>query len=364
MRIALLAKRHSIHTVRWANALAQHGHEVHLISSVHHGEPLDPAVRFWPLPVPPPVGFFANAPALRRVLREVEPDVLHAHYASGYGTLGRLGGFRPYVLSVWGADVYDFPDRSALHRRLLTANLRAPDHLCSTSRVMAERTRELLPGADVSVVPFGVDVDRFRPATRTGSGDEVTVGTVKTLAPKYGVDLLLRAFARLREGLAADGDGVADRLRLLVVGGGPDEARLRALADELGIAEATRFVGAVPHAEVPAWLARLDVYVALSRLDSESFGVAVLEASAVGLPVVVSDVGGLPEVVVDGVTGKVVPREDPVAAAVALRELVLDPARRAAMGAAGRRHVEKEYAWEASVEAMSEVYARVAGGPR
>lgn len=360
MKIALLAKRHSIHTVRWANALAGDGHEVYLLSSVHHGEPLVPEVRFVPLPFPPPVGFFANAPALRRALREIRPDILHAHFASGYGTLGRLSGFRPYVLSVWGSDVYDFPLKSPVHRRLLTANLRAPDHLCSTSDVMAEQTRKLLPEARVSVVPFGIDLDAFAPPARPGPRDHVTIGTVKTLAPKYGVDVLLRAVARLRERLASGGAVEPGSLRVLIVGGGPEEERLRNLAGELGLSDVTRFVGQVPHAEVPDWLGQLDVYVALSRLDSESFGVAVLEASACAVPVVVSDAGGLPEVVVDGQTGFVVPRDDPEAAAAALANLVQDRHRRQAMGAAGRRHVEANYSWGASVAAMNDVYARVA----
>ena len=69
----------------------------------------------------------------------------------------------------------------------------------------------------------------------------------------------------------------------------------------------------MPHTSVPQELARLDIYVALSRMDSESFGVAIIEAGVAGRPVVVSDAGGLPEVTIDGVTGLVVPREDPSA---------------------------------------------------
>ena len=144
------------------------------------------------------------------------------------------------------------------------------------------------------------------------------------------------------------------------------DVELLAMADqllkELGIADVTTFVGQVDHQGVPAQLAEIDIYVALSRLDSESFGVAVLEASAMALPVVVSDAGGLPEVVVDGQTGIVVKRDDPAAAAAALEELVLDPERRTAMGAAGRRHVEEKYSWGASVELMESVYRSLLPG--
>jgi glycosyltransferase involved in cell wall biosynthesis len=113
-----------------------------------------------------------------------------------------------------------------------------------------------------------------------------------------------------------------------------------------------RFAGPVPHAEVPHWLHQMDIYVAASRLDSESFGVAVLEASACALPVVVSDVGGLPEVVAHGVTGLVVPRDDPAALSAAVERLVADADLRRAFGEAGRVRVQQQYEWTHSVDEM------------
>lgn len=361
MRLALLAKRHSIHSVRWANALAERGYEVHFFSAERQGEPVAPSVTVHFLPVAPPLGFYANAPALRRLLRRIGPDLMNAHFASGYGTLARLSGFRPTVLSVWGSDVFDFPRKSPLHARLIAANLRSADAVTSTSEVMARQTRSLAALRAVTVVPFGIDTERFacRPQYHRSEKTTVTIGTVKTLAPKYGIDTLLRAFALLKQRLESEQDGLAAQLRLLVVGGGPSAAELTGLAASLGIKELTTFAGQIDHTEVPSRLSELDVYVALSRLDSESFGVAVLEASAMCLPVVVSDAGGLPEVVTAGVTGLVVPRDDPGAAAESLYRLVLDPALRRSMGAAGRQHVLDNYTWSASVDRMEDVYRSV-----
>ena len=197
MRLALLAKRHSIHSVRWANALAQRGHEVHLISAERHGEPLDPAVEVHFLPLPPPLGFYLDAPALRRLLRSLRPDLLNAHFASGYGTLARLAGFRPTVLSVWGSDVFDFPRKSRWHAGLIAANLSFADVVTSTSEVMARQTSTLAPLERLTVVPFGIDLERFAPRS-VEERPTLTIGTVKTLSAKYGIDTLLRAFAELR----------------------------------------------------------------------------------------------------------------------------------------------------------------------
>jgi glycosyltransferase involved in cell wall biosynthesis len=360
MRLAFLSAGSDIHTVRWVNAMAARGHAVHLLTMHAVREPVADTVGVDALPFPPPLGYLLNAPALRKRLGKLRPDLLHIHYASGYGTLGHLCGFQPQVLSVWGLDVYEFPSLSPLHRWLLRSNLRAADWVCSTSQVMASQTRSVCPEVkDLSVTPFGIDTACFRPAPGRRDRGALTIGTVKKLEAKYGIDTLLRAFALLRRTVAQDRPELLPRLRLLIVGGGPDEAKLRGLANELGLGDVTRFVGAVPHAEVPGYLHQMDVYVAVSRSDSESFGVAILEASACGLPVVVSDAGGLPEVVEDGTTGFVVRREDPEATAGALLKLVTDESLRRRMGGAGREHVITNYEWSDSVRQMEEIYTHI-----
>lgn len=357
MKIAFLAQRHSIHTVRWVNALAERGHDVHIISSTHKGNPLNPNITFHPLPVPPPTGYFLNAFALRNILKNLQPDLLNAHFASGYGTLARLSHFHPYILNVWGSDVYDFPAKSSLHRSLIQANLKIADWIVSTSHVMAKQTRTVLPDIKkLSVVPFGIDTTLFTPTSSPKENDTLVVGTVKSLAPKYGIDLLIRAFALAREQLEPD---LAAKLRLLIVGGGPEETNLKQLAQALGIANVTTFVGAVSHSEVPTYLHQLDVYVALSRMDSESFGVAILEASACALPVVVANVGGLPEVVEHDKTGWIVPKEDWQAAAQALEFLVRDSQLRSSLGKAGRDFVFTHFDWQKNVSQMETVYQNV-----
>jgi glycosyltransferase involved in cell wall biosynthesis len=362
MRIALLAPGSSIHTARWTNALVDRGHEVHLISWHPPLHQIDPEVRLHHLPFRPPVGYFSNAPVAARLVRQIAPDLLHAHFASGYGTLGRLTRFHPYILSVWGSDVYDFPRKSPLHAGLLRANLAAADRVCSTSHAMAEQTRSVSPDlARISITPFGIDPEAFSPRPERQNPEHVTVGTVKTLKDKYGIDILIRAFAQARSTLTRSEPELAERLRLLIVGGGPKRESLVRLAGELGVDHVTEFTGEVSHAEVPAELARLDLYVAVSRLDSESFGVAVLEASACGLPVLVSDVGGLPEVVLNGITGVVVERENVDETAAAIGSMLRDPAQLRRMGQAGRAHVLRSFQWSDSVTIMESVYDEVLG---
>ena len=203
----------------------------------------------------------------------------------------------------------------------------------------------------------GVDLENFRPLpvrSLFSSGD-IVVGTVKTLEVKYGIEYLIRAFRLLKDMLAAI------PLKLLIVGGGSQRARLESLARELGVWADTRFTGHVGHDEVPQYFNMLDIAVMPSIYDSESFGVSAIEASACCKPVVVCDVGGLPEVVEDGVTGLVVESRNEVAIATAIGRLVAEPGLRSKMGQAGRERVGKLYEWNANVEQMLSIYDEVAG---
>ena len=352
--VLLLGAANSIHLQRWANGLADAGVRI-TCASLHEAltDCWDERVQLLRLPGAAPLGYAAAAVALRRLMRQSGADLLHAHYASGYGVLATLAGCRPRLVSAWGSDVFEFPDRSPWHRFALERVLRSADGLASTSRAMADRMRKfVLASTPIAITPFGVDAERFRPDGATAvvrGGGEVRIGTVKTLAPVYGVDILLRAFARARCRAA---------LRLRIVGDGPDTSALIDLAQALGVRDRVEFVGAVAHADVPAQLRALDVFVAASR--HESFGVAVLEASACGVAVIASRVGGLPEVVVDGATGVLVDAEDVDALAAAIGALADDAAARVRLGVEGRRWVEQHYAWTASVQTMLALYRSLA----
>jgi len=204
----------------------------------------------------------------------------------------------------------------------------------------------------VSVIPYGVDLDLFAPATRAESREEsrpIVAGAASRLSPEKGFEHLLRAAAMLRErGVAID----------VVLGGdGPARERLQRLSRDLGIAEHVEFAGELAHEDVPALLRRLDLFVMPSTW--EGFGVSALEASAMALPVVASDIHGIPDVVVDGKTGMLVPPANPQALASALETLAADGAVRRTMGAAGRAFVERNYRWQDNARLMETLYAEM-----
>ena len=360
MKIVLLAAASSIHTVRWANGLSASGHQVHVISQHAVSEPFDPAVNLHRLPFRGRVGYFTSVWAVRKLLKQIKPDLVNAHYASGYGTTARLVGYHPWLLSVWGSDIYDFPHQSFLHKWLVVTNLRAADKVASTSHCMAKETLRLVPEIpEIAITPFGVDLNVYQKLTPilVRQKPMLVIDTVKTMSHKYGIDTLIEAYALLVKRLEQIPDHPAVVLRL--IGGGEQTPELQALAERLGVANQTHFIGRIPHCQVPQELEQLDIYVALSRLDSESFGVAIIEASAAGRPVIVSNVGGLPEVTLNNTTGFIVPKESPQAAADALEKLVINAQLRHRMGQAGQQHVTQHYAWDTCIDTMLNLYEKI-----
>lgn len=362
MKIALLSGASTIHTIRWANGLAAAGIEVHLISQHPILETLNPKVKAHIFNYRGVIGYFTMVPKVKKLLKKIKPDLVNAHYASGYATTARLVGYHPWVLSVWGSDVYDFPYKSPIHSKLVKDNLLYADQLASTSICMAEQTQSLIPNIDldIAITPFGVDTKYYDsltiPLSEKNNDTSIVIGTVKTLAPKYGIDTLINAFALILKNLANTHPDIEKKLILRIVGEGPQEKELKKLVKQLHINNRVEFIGRVDSKNVPNELDKFDIYVALSRLDSESFGVAIIEAGAAGRPVVVSDAGGLPEVVIDGTTGFVIPRENPKEAANAITKLVLDRHLRVDMGEAGKKHVSEKYEWSKCIDIMIALY--------
>lgn len=358
MKILILGAVHSIHIQRWVEALSGRGHSITLVTQDRAPDWKCPAqVDLRYLPYSGNIGYFLNAIALRKILRINQPDIMNVHYASGYGTTAGILAFKPTLLSVWGSDVYDFPNQSSIKRHLLIWNLRRATRIASTSEAMARHVGRLTPELPPpQITPFGVDMKKFDPAPTSGDQtNQIVIGTVKTLTHIYGIDLLIRAYAQVLVDPEVSSSGLSHKLLLRIVGKGPAGPSLERLVLQMGLSNRIEFVGAIPHSRVPAMLRGFDVYVAASR--RESFGVAVVEASACGVPVIVTDVDGLSEVVEQDRTGLIVPGEDATSLASAMKALILNKEMRRRLGEGGRVSVQRRYDWESSVTSMIACYA-------
>ncbi|MGY1719729.1 MULTISPECIES: glycosyltransferase family 4 protein [unclassified Blastococcus] len=208
----------------------------------------------------------------------------------------------------------------------------------------------------------GVDVDRFAPGVdgtavraRHGLGDAPVVVCVSRLVARKGQDVLVAGWPRV----LARHPGA----RLLLVGGGPDEGKLRRAIAARGLQGSVVLTGPVDHDELPAHYAAGDVFAMPCRtrrggLDVEGLGMVFLEAAACARPVVAGTSGGAPEAVRDGVTGHVVDPRSPEAVATALVGLLDDPGRARAMGLAGRAWVEQRWSWTSIAATFDELLTK------
>jgi len=362
MRILLLADAHSPHTQKWVRGLLDATLEVGLFSLSRKGDVAHstdvrchlflheaPVVRSGSIVAQlAKLRYLDAVSAIRSAIDSFQPDVVHAHYASSYGFLGSLAcpSHLPYLVSVWGSDVYDFPQGSFVHRSLIRFVLSRARTVMSTSSDMAKVT-SAYTDKKIEVVPFGVDLSVFTPQSRAKGQQVLTFGCAKLLEKNYGQALLLRALGRIkREGRFA--------FRLLLVGDGSQRELLTCQSEALGLGDDVVFMGAINHARMAEVLKDFDIAVYPS--EAESFGVSAVEAGACGLPVIATRVGGLREVIDDGVTGLLVTPKSEEDLVDKLSHLATDPNLQKRLGNAARARVERLYDWRENVARMVEIY--------
>ena len=312
-------------------------------------------------------------PAFARYLearwRDEPVDVVHAHFwMSGVASTRAARQVRAPVVQTFhalgtvkrrhqGDRDTSPPERLGIERRLC----QQVNHVVATcSDEVDELARMGLSPRHATVVPCGVDTDRFRPyAVPPGLPDQpepprrARLLSIGRLVERKGVGNAIEALAGV--------PGVE-----LVVAGGPDASRidadpevlrLRGVAARSGVEDRVRFVGGVGRDDVPRLMNEADLVVAVPWY--EPFGIVPVEAMACGRPVVGSAVGGLLDTVLPGRTGELVPPRRPDVLAQVLRRLVDDPQRRAEYGRAGRDRALSLYRWSCVAERTEDVYAAV-----
>ena len=298
---------------------------------------------------------------LARIIRAGDFDVVHAHgFKAGF--VGRLAawraGGRPVVVTVHN-HVLSRTDTSPAARWRYRAVERALSGLVSRYIAVSDSiARELtvafgLPAEKVVTVHNGIETAPFlaphdRVAARAALG-------IPEGAPVVGLAARCSAQKGLRHLVAATPELVSrlPDIRVVIGGSGPLEGRLREQSVALGVADAIVWPGHI--ADMPRFLAALDVYV--SPAETEAFGLALIEAGAAGVPVVATRVGGVPEVVLDGDTGLLVAAGDAHALAAAVLALLGDAKTASRLAAAGRTRAVNAFSPERMVDATLAVYA-------
>lgn len=354
MKVVFISGANSIHTVRWVNALSERGIEVVLISLKDHENTegnINKSIKIIYLPIKGTKGYYLNSFFINKIIKNEKPDLINVHYASGYGTLGRFIKFEKKLLNVWGSDIYKFPNQSSLKKKILIKNLSSYKAIASTSHCMARETEKYIKNKEIYITPFGVDTDLFKNLNYEKDKSKIIIGIVKTLAPTYGIEYLIKAIKKLEDILKKE---IFDKIEVHIYGKGYLEQELKQLTVNLNLEEKIKFLGFIKNIDVPKVINKMDIFVVPSI--EESFGVAAVEAMACEIPLVVSNADGLKEVVVNNETGFIVTKKDYKAIAEKLKELILNDNLRKELGENGRKRVLELYNWNVNVENMIEIY--------
>lgn len=282
------------------------------------------------------------------VLREFQPDLLHAHFATEPTQAAREWSQRlgiPYTFTAHGYDIRrkppaDFAERANEALALVTVSEANRQHIVQTFGVAAPHIR---------IIPCGVDTARFAPGPARAPAAAPLILAVARHVKVKNLSLLLDACSLLR----ARGRS----FRCALIGDGPLRAELEQQHAALGLGEHVRFLGALAQEDVLGWWQEAD----LATLTSENEGmpVALMEAAACGVPAVATAVGGIPELIEPGVTGLLAKPGDPASLADAFQQLLEDPARRAAMSAAARTRARQRFSLAGQIDALLALWQEV-----
>ncbi|MBK7378247.1 MAG: glycosyltransferase [Ignavibacteriales bacterium] len=364
MKVLLLADSSSPHTIKWANALSESGCEIFVFSLhentfhkiiYHKNIRLESACfsntyRFSHSSIISKGKYLKIIFRIKKIISEFRPDIIHAHYATSYGLLGALLFFKPYIISVWGTDVLSFPQSTLLSRILFKFILSRATQISATTKYLADESTKYT-SRNINVIPFGIDTNQFKftKSTLFDEGKFMIIGAVKSFEEPYGIEYLIKAFAQVSSKFSKL------NLRLLLVGQGSLEKKLKQLTQELNIEEEVIFTGFIPPQEVSRYHNSLDIAVYPSIY--EGFGVAIAESMSCSKPVIASNVGGIPELIESGKNGLLVESKNVKYLSEAIEKLILNKELRIKLGEMAREKILNEYSWEKSLNLMLDLYS-------
>jgi len=346
MRILYFSKNYSTHDHRFLSAGIHGGHQMFYLRLEGNSRQMDDR------PIPHQVEqiqwaggrepfHWKKLPAytldIRRVIQKVKPDLIHAGPVQTCALIAALAGFHPLLTMSWGFDLMQDVQRNRCMKTATKFVMKRSAYFTSDAAVT--RAVAIAFGMDptrTSIVPWGVDLDVFKPVNRhTKVRTNCQILCNRSWEPRYGVDVLARAF-----GLAA-----ANRkdVGLILLGGGSQAQSIRTILSSSGVLDRVQFGGQVSQKELPGWYREADLFISPSHVDGTS--VSLLEALASGLPVLVSDIPGNKEWISDGINGWLFQDGDPGALAEKMITVLDQPERLVEVGRAGRRSVQERGDW-------------------
>jgi glycosyltransferase involved in cell wall biosynthesis len=315
---------------------------------------------------------------LKRVIREVKPDLIHAGPVQTAGLLAALSGFHPLVIASWGSDLLRDADRNGWYRWATRTALGRADALIGDCQIVRQKALQFgFPSGRIVIFPWGVDLEHFSPEwrqpaqppaglsrepaesprmgeekegrqfrSRLGWDEAFALISTRSWEPVYGVDVVAQAFVQAARDLP--------ELRLFMLGTGSQAGMLRRIFEQGDVLDRVYFGGQVDFDNLPRFYRASDLYLGASHSDGSS--VSLMEALACGLPVAISDIPGNREWISDGVQGWFFPDGDAAALADRIRLAVSQKVHLGNFGQAARALAEQRADWSKNSHCLLQAY--------
>jgi glycosyltransferase involved in cell wall biosynthesis len=291
---------------------------------------------------------------LRRVIKKVKPDIIHAGPIQTCGLLAALSGFHPLLIMSWGFDLMQDADRGPRWRWATRYVLGRADYFTSDAEVTRQKAISFGMARDRTVVfPWGVDLGHFSPSSVVDQQSSAfTLFCNRSWEPRYGVDVLARAFVRVAQ--------QREDVGLMLLSGGSQAAIIRQILERGGVVDRVTFAGQISHKDLPRYYRMADLYISPSHIDGSS--VSLMEALACGLPCLVSNIPAHQEWLTDGVNGWTFPDGNVDALASKILAAVEDHASLEKFRRAARATAEEKADWKKNFGKLLEAYEKVTNG--
>jgi len=304
MHICFLANAASVHTQRWARHFTSRGYHVTVVS-FQRGEIKGISVIHLPVICRRfHLNIFLNLAKIRRLVQEIDPDILHAHYATSYGLSGALTGKHPYVITAWGSDVLIMPEQSWVYRQIVRFAMRRADLITSMASHMTNYLIEknLSSANKIITLPFGTDTVLFNPnlCKQKHSAESPVIISNRRLDVGLDVDLFIKA---VPEVIKLFPDAL-----FIVASDGTERSKIEKLALKLGVNTHIEFRGQISYPDMPLLLSNADVFVSTSPSDGNN--ISLCEAMACGVFPVATDIPANRDWVRSGHNGLLFPMGD------------------------------------------------------
>jgi glycosyltransferase involved in cell wall biosynthesis len=359
MRICYIGDANSIHMQKWVSWFTNKGHDVHLITD----RPAEiNGVQIYAIGNKKRdsfSNFIKKILQTRRLVRKIEPDVLHAHYAFGYGTFGAFANYHPFVLSPWGSDILIEPEQSKIKKFLVKFALKKADLItCDGDNTIEKMISFGTDSKKIHRIYHGVDPAQFSPnkrdkklKERLGVSDSPSIISTRNLDLIYGIETLIESVPLILKKIPNAKFIVAGEL---VYDKTVEKEYLKKMAKSLGVINSIKFVGTIPHDELPYYLTSSDVYVSTSLSDG-GIAMSTLEAMACEVAPIVTDVADNKKWIKNGENGFVIPLKDPNTLAEKIIYLLQDEGVRKNFGKISREIVKEKQNYEKEMKKVEKL---------